>query len=240
MNELKRILDDPEASPALRSLFESASVDQPTQAQLAGLSSKLELPATGGGALSIAKVLLTTTSILLLGTAIYIYSGKDSMKRGNPDPPQVTPSQPALASQIPDETPMETPEVAEEVAGEVAEEVAVLARPARSAGSKGKSRKPGSDSTAEVEPEPVPSELQLIAQARRALRQHQPEAVLALLEQHKTLIPAPKMAEEANVLHIRVLALEGQPEAARRLFTAFSQRYPRSSHLSSLQALLSP
>lgn len=82
------------------------------------------------------------------------------------------------------------------------------------------------------------SELQLIDQARAALR-NSPTRALALANQHERQFPHGSMAEERDVITISALVAMGQTSRARTLATAFLRENAGSAYARRVEATLS-
>jgi hypothetical protein len=71
-------------------------------------------------------------------------------------------------------------------------------------------------------------ELELLDQAREAVRAGRFEAALAILELHALKFPEGSLVEEREALLIRTLSSLGRSFEARQAAAAFRQRFPRS------------
>jgi hypothetical protein len=72
------------------------------------------------------------------------------------------------------------------------------------------------------------AEIQLIGQARAALRDDRPREALRLLARHARTFPQGEMQEERMVLRAAALCEAGQVEASRRSVAMFLRTHPRS------------
>ena len=84
---------------------------------------------------------------------------------------------------------------------------------------------------------PGVSEVQMLLQARRALRNN-PGRTLRLVEQHRQTFPRGTFEEEREALAIEAMWRVGQQREARRRGTRFLKRFPRSAHAARVRDLL--
>lgn len=91
-----------------------------------------------------------------------------------------------------------------------------------------------------IEPAPErPSELALLAQARRVLRSS-PAQTLRLTTEHQEHFGAGALVEEREVLAIEALVRLGRHSQATSRSERFARRYPRSIHAGRIAAVLAP
>lgn len=83
----------------------------------------------------------------------------------------------------------------------------------------------------------VPSELELLGRAQRALRTA-PTHAIELTELHARAYPAGAFVEEREAIHIEALIAAGQASLARERGHAFLTRYKRSAYASQVRRLL--
>ncbi|MGM0575607.1 MAG: hypothetical protein ACQEXJ_07755 [Myxococcota bacterium] len=90
-------------------------------------------------------------------------------------------------------------------------------------------------------PEPardLEAERRILDRARSARSGGEPEAALAALREHRSRFPRGLLAEEREVLHLRVLADRGRPDEVLERGRRFLERHPRSIHRSAVEALM--
>lgn len=83
----------------------------------------------------------------------------------------------------------------------------------------------------------LPSEIELLRDARLALRQS-PSAALALAEQHARLYPQGKLSQERELIAISALVASGRRTAALSRGARFEQAFPTSPYRKQLGELL--
>jgi hypothetical protein len=89
-------------------------------------------------------------------------------------------------------------------------------------------------------PAPKPSESALIRDARQALASGQTGAAARHLEQHRRHHPRGLLAEERELLSLRLAVATGRGAEARRLRDRFFATWPRSIHRHAIETLVSP
>lgn len=83
----------------------------------------------------------------------------------------------------------------------------------------------------------VDREVQLIEQARNAVRQQRPrDGLLAAMQYHR-LFPNGQLAQEADLLVIEAYVALNDHALAQRTIAAFRARYPASPHLERVEAM---
>ncbi len=75
------------------------------------------------------------------------------------------------------------------------------------------------------------AELELLSRAQVAYAGRDYFDVLALVAEHRRRFPNGRLAEEREALRVRALASSGRTDEARRAFSAFADRFPRSVFL---------
>ncbi len=226
--------------PLLRNLLRAASVDRPTEAELAVVAAKLgpilagpggAPPASpaGGGAPSAgagaAKAGLSGLKLAAIGAAsVAVIAGGIFATRSTPAPaPVIAPPTvsapivitPPIASEMAPPTP--PPTVASSAAPPIA-----TARPRASEAA------PFDDPDAEVK---------LLQRAQDALRSRPAEA-LALADAHARRAPRGLLAEEREVIAIDALVRLGRTSEARNRAARFRSAWPESSHLTRIASLI--
>ncbi len=86
---------------------------------------------------------------------------------------------------------------------------------------------------------PLSEEIRLVDGARAALVADDPRRALRELDAYARAFPSGKLAEEASVLRIEVLAKLGDRASAERLAGEFVQAHPTSGHLRKIRSILS-
>jgi hypothetical protein len=234
----KRWVDDG-ASPAVRSLLESAALDEPTPAQLESLTRRLSPQLSGGGGEGGAS---GGASLAVKGGAVLVVTGlvTAAFLAGRQTRPPVEP--PAVAPPVPS---VSVPSAAVPVA--VPPPVAPSPPPAPvvpppSVGAK-VARPPLPPPTPAPQPAPAPvgaeedADLELL---QRAMSSPAPEVKLALAEEHLARFPRSALAQEREVLAIDALVRLGRRDEARTRLDRFARQWPTSAHLVRLEHLLAP
>jgi len=83
----------------------------------------------------------------------------------------------------------------------------------------------------------VREELQLLQRARAAMARRDFAAALAPLAEHARRFREGRLAEEREALRVKALSGLGRTREARRVFTAFAARFPRSPLLPALSRM---
>ena len=250
MSDPVRTLDDPSASPALKALLGSAMHDGPSAADLARLAGRLgpllvaaapvsaaaatgSTAATGAAATKTAAVatggVLKLTVIAAVGGTVIAagaFQAGRSYEEVHAPPPRVvekvvTVSVPVPAPSLPEPVVIPEPVVAPEPA------------PAP--------KRPGVH-TKQQPPAPAPAakltEVELLEKAMSAMKAGDPKAALELTQRHAREFASGALIQEREMLAIEALVKLGRAGEARLKADAFRQKYPTSSHLLRLDALV--
>jgi hypothetical protein len=244
-----RYLDDPSASPGLRQLLGSAHHDGPSAADLARLAGKLgpllvvTAPATaaaaaGGtsaaaatkatavagasGALKLAVVAAVGGTVIAAGS---FQAGRKYEEQHAPPPRVVEKIVVAPAPAI-EPKPEPIPVRPEPVEGRAVED------PPKKPLVQKKPQPPA--------PAPAPklTEVELLEQAMTAMKSGDPKAALALTQRHEQEFASGALVQEREMLAIEALVKLGHRGDARLKADVFRQKYPTSSHLLRLDALV--
>lgn len=242
--EPRRLID--EGPDELRELLQSAQLDEPTESQLASLTTRVSFlfpiipggggggggsggggshgptaggrgTAAGAGAVKAAASLGAAKVTAMVVAATVAASGGYAMLRSAPTPAPVT-SQPLKAQ--PEVTPEQPPEPV------AAPEVAVQPEPA-----------PRPRVAQERPPAPPASEDELLQRAMQLARAGNPSAALAEANQHATRFPTSVMAQEREVVAITALVELGRREEAQRRAVIFKAKWPTSAHVTQIDTL---
>jgi hypothetical protein len=237
-----RYLDDPSASPALKQLLGSAHHDGPSAADLARLAGKLgpllvvTAPATAAAAASGTSAAAATKATALatgsgaLKLAVFAAVGGTVIAAGSfqagrkyeeqhAPPPKVVERIVVAPAPPP---PVPTPEP----------EAPAVEEPPRKPLVQKKPQPPA--------PPPAPklTELELLEQAMTAMKSGDPQAALALTQRHEKEFASGALVQEREMLAIEALVKLGHRGDARLKADVFRQKYPTSSHLLRLDALV--
>lgn len=260
--DLKPWLHDESASSELKSLLESAEVDEPTEAELerltgriaflfdvppgggpdgdggggGGQPSGLEGGATSGGATAVATKVATGVSAKLFIGAVVASGGLVTgafVLRPKPEPAPVV----AAVAQA-----VKPVEIAPPPVEPVAEPAPAVVEPPKPA--------PAKPRVVQTTPPPQPpsppaptaptsdEELSLLDSAMASSRSGNASQALAAVDAHRAKFPQSPLAQEREVIAIDSLVLLGRPDDARARLAAFRSRWPTSTHLLRLEALL--
>jgi len=84
----------------------------------------------------------------------------------------------------------------------------------------------------------VSSEVRLLNEAERSLRQGDASGALRRVQEHRAAFPRSTLDQEREAIAIEALVRLGHPERARRRFDRWARRYPESSYRWRLEAML--
>ena len=237
MNEPQRLLDAPAAtSDLLRAALDSARLDSPAPQDLTRLSDSLAqaLPA---GALALHGTAVTRFVSLKVGAgalaaAALVGVAAYAVVAARPGAPAV--SGIAHSATVPS---AHAPLPVTSEVGTAASAGPVPAATESATPGVG-TRTPGPMPAASREPtEPEPA---MLERAHDALVRGAPTRALALAQDHARAYPSGALAQEREVIAVQALLALGRTEAARARVQAFRARYPGSSHLARLDALVGP
>jgi hypothetical protein len=239
----KRWVDDG-ARPAVRSLLESAALDEPTAAQLESLTRRLAPqlsgPAGGGGGGGASG----GASLAVKGGAVLVVTGlvTAAFVAGRQTRPPVEPPS-AVAPAVPSvPVPSAAVPVAVPPTPIVPSPPPAPAVPPPSVGPK-VARPPLPPPTPAPAPPPAPvgaaedADLELL---QRAMSSQSAEVKLSLAEEHLARFPKSALAQEREVLAIDALVRLGRRDEARTRLGRFARQWPTSAHLVRLEHLLAP
>lgn len=215
----------------VRSLLESAVIDEPTEAQLSSLRARVEPlftlppppPAPGGGApvaaaSSIAGKIIVGALLVAVGGGAGLWFG-----RRDASPPPSVPAAP-LAAIVP---PVAAP----------APVLVPAASPTQPAVMK--KAPPSPSKIAEpTPPKPVDTIDEELALLQSAMTATSPEESLALVEQHVARFPKSTLEQEREVLAIKALVTLTRTDDARTRAAKFRERWPTSPHLLRVESLI--
>jgi hypothetical protein len=233
------------ADPELREVLRHAGGLGPSEAQLAALTAALLAvqppPQSSAPKAPTAQALLPkllpkmAPLALLAGVGSMVYLSWPSQQPATERPPSVTPS----AAPTPPATPAsEPPGVARAPEGahrlsagapEGALRPRLAERLPKQPPRMSRSAHPPAKGVSTAEPPAQHSELVLL-QGARQLRKTDPQAALALLDEHASLYPEGAFREEREALAIELTWAEGQQTAARDRLVRFLARYPASPY----------
>jgi hypothetical protein len=255
MSDPTRLLDEPSASPALQELLGSARNDGPSADDLARLAKRLgpllvaTAPVSAAAATSAASSAAATTkaaAATAVGTQVAAGAGvlkltviaavggtviaAGSFQAGRsyeatrpPPPPKVervvVASPPPVAQLV-----VEEPVVAEPEPAPVPEDAPRVAKP--------------SPRPVQKAPEPKLTEVELLEKAMAAMKAGDAKGALALTARHQSEFQGGALVQEREMLSIEALLKLGKLPEARLKGEDFRKRYPTSSHLLRLDALL--
>jgi len=89
-----------------------------------------------------------------------------------------------------------------------------------------------------VDTRPLPSEVDLLRGAKRALSRHDPTTALTLIQLRARRFPAGTFGEEASAIEVEALATRGDAEAARAALDRFARDYPESPYRARLSEMV--
>ena len=213
------------ASPEVTRLLESTVIDEPSLEQLQSLRARVApllktppgAPPSGAAATGLAGKLVTVVALLALGAGV----GQWFSQKKEAPPPAPPPIVVAVAPPSP--VPVITPPAP------------VTPPPPRPRAA------PPPAVIAPAAPAPLVNtadeELELLQAAMSAAT---PNEALTLVEQHVTRFPSSSLAQEREVLAVQALSKLGRSADARTRADAFKERWPTSTHLLRLEALLAP
>lgn len=258
MSDPTRLFEDPGASPALKELLGSARDDGPSAADLARLASKLgpllvaTAPATAAAAAASSSAapagavatgtqvaagvsLVKVAVIAAVGGTIIAggaFQAGRSYEAAHPPPPKVE----KVAAAPVEAPPVVVEPVVEPEPAPVAEPPAPAPEPEQPKAVKATARVP-----AKASAPPAPqtlSEVELLEKAMAAMRAGDAKEALALTARHETQFGSGALVQEREMLAIEALLKSGRAGDARLKAQAFRQKYPTSSHLLRLDALV--
>jgi hypothetical protein len=204
-----RLLDDPETSDVLREALSSATLDEPTAQQLVASAAKATATTT-----VTLKVVLTILTILL-GGAVGVVLAIRPATAPNVMPPTLTAASSPVSSVEPSSSP--PPLV---VPPSVEASAAIV------------------PSTTVSTPAPRRSELAILGDAQRALRDGDAAAALAAAAEHKRLYAGGSFTQEREVIAIDALLRLGRRQEAEMRAASFRTAWPDSTHLRRIEKLL--
>ncbi|MFT3711495.1 MAG: hypothetical protein QM817_27995 [Archangium sp.] len=219
------------APDAVRSLLESAVIDEPTEAQLSSLRARVEplftLPPPPpappvAAASSLAGKIIVGALLVALGGAALLFSLSPSAD----SVPAVTPTPTPTPTPAPTSTPTAEP-LPPPPAVVVAPVTPVKLAPP----------KPATPPTA-TEPKPVDSIDEELALLQAAMSASSSEESLALVEQHVKRFPQSTLEQEREVLAIKALVTLTRTDDARARAAKFRERWPTSPHLLRVESLV--
>lgn len=222
----RRWLEDG-APPELRTMLESAVIDEPTPEQLASLRARVDglmttppgAPA-GGAASGVAAKLIGGVALLTLGVGGGVWLARREV------PPQPAPVVQEVAPPVAEE------KVEQEQKEAPPEPVVVAPVPAPVPAQR--------PAVKRVEPAPPPAptvdeELELLQTAMAA---PSPAESLALVEQHIARFPDSGLAQEREVLAVKALMKADRVDEAKARAERFKRRWPTSPHLLRVESLI--
>ena len=230
-NDPPRLVDDPEAAPALRDAVRAAAGDGPSPEALAALQARLgpvlaPPPAPPFPMLGVGAKLLLVAVVLGGGAATWTATrtpGWKPVPAAEPPRPPAVPDEPASAAPPPAPVP---------VAPQTPSERPERPRP-----------KPAPDPVDPAPVTPAAPAADTLAAELRALRTAQHElaadagAALRTTESMAAEFPAGTLAQEREVVAVEALFRLGRTDEARARVEAFAARWPDSPHLRRLRAL---
>ena len=257
MSDPTRLLDEPGASPALQDLLGSARDDGPSADDLARLAKRLgpllvatapvsaaaatsatssaaattkaaaatavgTQVATGAGVLKLTVIAAVGGTVIAAGS---FQAGRSYEATHPPPPPRV---EKVVAAPPPPVAPM----VVEEPVAPEPEPAAVQEEPPKVA-------KP-QPRPVQKAPEAKPTEVELLEKAMAAMKAGDHKGALALTARHATEFQGGALVQEREMLAIEALLKLGKTPEARLKAEEFRRKYPTSSHLLRLDALVGP
>jgi hypothetical protein len=217
MSDPVRLLDDPSAPGSVTELVRAIEAPSPLgEAGRAALAARIT--ASAGTAPVIAAKVLT----LKAGLAALVAGSSLALLVTALDRPAPVPPKPAPAVAVP-AAPSPKPEVAPPATAPPAEDVS--AEPAR----KPPTARPSPRDTLALEES-------LLERARESLGT--PSRALALLAEHERRFPSGELTAERLYLSARAHQKAGNTAQARKYAQILAQRFPKSTYLAGLRALL--
>lgn len=234
----------PERSPELSALF--AAYESETARSPAQVESALEAVATKTAAAGVAssatglsatlKMTIVAVAVAAGGAAVWGLSAADS---GDPAPSPVVVaerSEPEPVVEVPVEPPPEVVD-SEPPAPEIQPSVEAAPSEANEATLKGgpksaPTKKPRHSAAKSVDAKPTPSlsaELELLNQARAALRSGKARRALDLVRKHRKAHGKSTFAEERDATEVVALCKLGRDDDAKKRATRFRKAFPGSS-----------
>ena len=227
----QRLLDQPTTNRSLRSALAEARKESPDVAVRARLAASIGLP-RGPVPVSLAprrRVLKAILGVaLVVAGASALRASREAPPVSPPAPPLARPSEPTVRAPVavdatPTEPSVSAPAVSAPEAPEAPPRTPRSAQPVASAPLRAQ-----------------PSEAQLLADARTALRRQNTERARALLDEHAKRFPNGTFVQEREVLRIDLLLAEGSSTAARDAASRFLERWPESAHAPRLRTIAVP
>jgi outer membrane biosynthesis protein TonB len=233
---------DAGAPPAMRALLRAVADDGPSGNELASLKARvqplLSSPATPSAMrwLTSARAIGIGVAVIGAGLAGYLALRTDRATAPIAQPaPAVepTPAPPPLVEAPPAAPPAPSP--APSPAPVEAPASAPKPEPKRAAAHGKPTAKPAAIAPA---PPPAVSEVELLEQARTAMRSGDAGRALELIGEHERLYADGALVEEREALVIEALAKLGRRDEARARWMKFATSYPRSNYRGRLQRVM--
>ena len=238
-----RLVEDPNASPALRSMVSQARGELPTSEEMEGFSQRVNAAIAAGLRPSVTAAPRARGSMLaapsgkaLLGTVVLAVSAAGILSFGFGARGNVHQAASALAPLTSKSPVVASASLAFSSASFVspigtspnnAATAVALTQPHAQARSRG----------AAVDAVPNKLESALLESARAVLRTD-PKRALQLTEEHEKRFPNGHLSQEREVIAIDALNRLGKRDAAKSRGAAFGQRFPDSAHQPRLQQSL--
>ncbi len=230
MNDPQRLLDSG-ASPVERYLLDAAAHEKPPlelvqgmQAGL-GLGAKTSVMASAAGSSGVAGYV--AVAVLGVGAVLAGLVALQSPAQVPPAPAEPAASVVAAPVQAPPEA-APAVEAAPAAEAEPAPAEAPLTESSEKAPLVAKKASPGAKASTGDE---LRQELQLLDEARAALKSGAPARARVLLERHARRFPSGSFRQEADVLRVETLARLGERQKAASLAREFLNEHPESPHV---------
>lgn len=207
------------------------SAPDPTSGSGAGASGAGAAGGVGGtvGATGLGVGVKAFIAASVLGAAgVGLYATQTNSKRDEPVPPVAAPPPSVVAKEEPPPIPPEEP-------------VNVPPPPPKPTVVVKKPSPPPEEPKAKPPPPPTATsdeELQGLDDAMSAARAGRAKDALAAVEAHAAKFPESSLSQEREVIAIEALVTLGRPDEARARLARFRAKWPTSSHLVRLDALL--